>query len=1199
MRSTISPTLSLPSASASTTGTVARSKRTPVPLLLEAFPAPPTFIPQTPIPITPSSSFSSPNPPPSLPPSSPLPPVPGPSRISEHEGAILLASTKRQRCSSKISATSHSSDPSHRDSVISTDSSGRGGTGTSSPHIASDIRACSSQGASSSRRESFSSALSVRSNFSRSPLSDTSIRLDHPPSLYSRNSATPDAMDRCLRLPAKHQMQLFDISDVDELEDVLAPNFTRSAAISTAAATANESISSIDMQDLPKDDDDLVDGSQHVESSQSQSPIAMSALALHQSMRAFRSRSNTHKTILRSRAPSSIRGSPATASPVSASPVTGSPAPSTFPFLSAAPIGNVIATGVLNASLSKAELKQSATDGSGLKKLGVERKVTCEDSKASPEQQEADHGRAESPDIDMIISRTPRPRRKSSSHIMESSRSRSRPCTRRQRVNEGTSVGGRDSAAQSSSGRVSGGGGTRERSGTREGAGRDARRKGKRVSPPFDDSNWRLENSYAGDLCAIKDYHTNGMIDDYPSLVPSEYTSTYASDEDVERGVYYDGGDLDGFDEGLDDAALAHLERELDGDATDSDSSIDLHTPLPELMLQHGHLSSSSKLLPKSRATSTAGSREEEMRPESMFSVSSAITKTKSGLTKDERDTPQRRVRHRDGRLLRGGLGLTTGLGWSDSEDEDAPSPLTSRLSHMAAVRQSMISHSSSAVSLKSSKSSASLRHGYSGDLNSYPSSRSATSLYRQSTASNPHPLSRSYGSAELLEDLSDEEDFGFARSSHPPSTWTSTRRPAPTALGRRSRSSSRQSVLRQQNEVQSSLQKKSSQQSLRKAEASTSQVPLRKMTSQLSLGQRSNTGHAPSSPISKGHVPMPSGARPKAATSINGYVVPDMGCPATTMTEGKSAVRSLPLQTTTMAIDLEKNLPPLPALTPSNSRCNLRSQYSRQRTTSSSKLVGQKSFGVEPSSSSEVPSVPPLPTTSSAAPFSVSSTNASTDSLSTDSTSPSSITPVTPHTPHMPDTPCTPDAQFIAFPTAVRAPRPLHLPRVLSLSLSNPDLLFNSPATTTIQVSPITPRYHERPSVPASPVTPKSPNYNLLAARPRPRTGTGMTYRSSYGSTRTLKTASTNGLRNHPGSPADAPRVNGSTVATAVNGVVNENPSPVHEVSSANMAANISTLHAASMSRLRTPSTATRTSTNSTHASVGHANMSSPPLPS
>ncbi|KAI0683571.1 hypothetical protein BC835DRAFT_1311020 [Cytidiella melzeri] len=38
---------------------------------------------------------------------------------------------------------------------------------------------------------------------------------------------------------------------------------------------------------------------------------------------------------------------------------------------------------------------------------------------------------------------------------------------------------------------------------------------------------------------------------------------------------------------------------------------------------------------------------------------------TKSGLYKDQRDTVNCRVRHRDGTLLRGGIGLTTGLGWN------------------------------------------------------------------------------------------------------------------------------------------------------------------------------------------------------------------------------------------------------------------------------------------------------------------------------------------------------------------------------------------------------------------------------------------------------------------------------------------------------------------------------------------------------
>ena len=43
-------------------------------------------------------------------------------------------------------------------------------------------------------------------------------------------------------------------------------------------------------------------------------------------------------------------------------------------------------------------------------------------------------------------------------------------------------------------------------------------------------------------------------------------------------------------------------------------------------------------------------------------------------------DNERRKRRHRGGEVLREGVGLTTGLGWSDSEDEDAPSPLTRRL---------------------------------------------------------------------------------------------------------------------------------------------------------------------------------------------------------------------------------------------------------------------------------------------------------------------------------------------------------------------------------------------------------------------------------------------------------------------------------------------------------------------------------------
>ena len=93
------------------------------------------------------------------------------------------------------------------------------------------------------------------------------------------------------------------------------------------------------------------------------------------------------------------------------------------------------------------------------------------------------------------------------------------------------------------------------------------------------------------------------------------------------------------------------------------------------LMLRHGHLSPHSKLLPRP-------DHPPDTRPGSMCTLACEPALADSALhvtdvflfllgaaskaIKDERDTPKRRNRHRDQRLLRGGIGLTTGLGWSD-----------------------------------------------------------------------------------------------------------------------------------------------------------------------------------------------------------------------------------------------------------------------------------------------------------------------------------------------------------------------------------------------------------------------------------------------------------------------------------------------------------------------------------------------------
>jgi len=54
--------------------------------------------------------------------------------------------------------------------------------------------------------------------------------------------------------------------------------------------------------------------------------------------------------------------------------------------------------------------------------------------------------------------------------------------------------------------------------------------------------------------------------------------------------------------------------------------------------------------------------------------------------------------------MLQGGVGLTTGLGWSDSEDEDAPSPLTRRLNTLT-ISSALTPKASMAMSGRSGSS--------------------------------------------------------------------------------------------------------------------------------------------------------------------------------------------------------------------------------------------------------------------------------------------------------------------------------------------------------------------------------------------------------------------------------------------------------------------------------------------------------------
>ncbi|GJJ14550.1 hypothetical protein Clacol_008815 [Clathrus columnatus] len=190
------------------------------------------------------------------------------------------------------------------------------------------------------------------------------------------------------------------------------------------------------------------------------------------------------------------------------------------------------------------------------------------------------------------------------------------------------------------------------------------------------------------------------------------------------------------FNTGEDDPTLTLSFPIIEDD--DGEDMIDLKTPLPHLLLRAGVLSPNSKLLPRK-----VDSSDEEVgrgigkkskgraSPNGSVISSMTTTTTSSKHPRDARDTVKRRMRHKDGRLLRGGIGLTTGLGWSDSEDEDAPSEFTTRLKRLASMG------GLSALSRKSSM--ASNMSGYGGGHGASMSNASNSgygSLYGESVAS-------------------------------------------------------------------------------------------------------------------------------------------------------------------------------------------------------------------------------------------------------------------------------------------------------------------------------------------------------------------------------------------------------------------------------------------------------------------------------
>ncbi|RPD55273.1 hypothetical protein L226DRAFT_258595 [Lentinus tigrinus ALCF2SS1-7] len=579
-----------------------RDKRPAVPVLLEAFPAPPSFIPPSPllsgspnVPFARSPSpFHSPVPspqqfklPPSAPPSSPLPPVPGPSPITEHE-TLMFITAARSRRASKMSIASVST-YSQRDSVISA-------SGSSAPSLSHSTSATPYDSARSIRSYSSTSSLSVplARHFDRSPVIQPRI-------------AEEDAADLT-------RLSLDDISMHSPLPESLSDDekvLDISISRRRIRHGPNDSISSIDLSEISQFRDEETD----VPPAPPLSPPATREQAAPTPTQAVRrlitsppSGHGRSRRLLEKDLP------PLPPAPLAQPPPPPSETPSLAPSLS--------------RSTSLAHTRRSS-----------------------------------SPDIQEILATTPRPRRKSSHGSGLRSRSSSRPA---RSVKRRPGEYGHEVRSAPASRRTSAVDTDRRTSAPSSSRGRRQSRPG---SP--------TEQAYAQDAMGEVDvWDEDSFVSDYGVQIDQTGTPYELLDGDEE----------------------ARLDRELDGGGSDSDSSLDLHTPLPQLMVKDGLLSPNSKLVQASRNTTPLPGE----RPGSVFSVASTVgsVMTKNGLFKDERDTVQRRVRHRDGKLLRGGIGLTTGLGWSDSEDEDAPAPLVRQLSS-----HSLKKRVASAASLRSANS--------------------------------------------------------------------------------------------------------------------------------------------------------------------------------------------------------------------------------------------------------------------------------------------------------------------------------------------------------------------------------------------------------------------------------------------------------------------------------------------------------------
>ncbi|KAJ3772542.1 hypothetical protein FB446DRAFT_736131 [Lentinula raphanica] len=852
-----------------------------VPLLLESFPVPPSFLPpstaRTPSSLSsghskpsepfndPSSSIShassispsssvlstsstSSNPPPSLPPAAPLPPVPGRSRISDHEAAHILQSRRNSKYSIN---SSHSGNGNYErpDSVASFASARSNGMSYAYGHgyRDNDVKEARrvSRGSARSRppevqvtnedAEDTSQAYgglrieeeddedvqltSLRLSISPMPPSptDTDNELDIPSSLSTQFPTPPPLSPFALQQANAMKSKAYSPASTPiKWSAPPSPLYQpRSAPPLGRPSSPNESLAEISMHDLPSGEDGAesewdvpttkppagkVLEKRRVSGGDTHPPTSFTASAPVRS----ESRSSLRrmarisveildnvslKASIASSATPSNAAPPAQNKASTSSPPTSYPSPPTsYPTPPSSSIPKSAHDSDTEIDLHRSlhrELRSarsrsrshrqrlnSTTSSSPSplsppaeaawppmppmpstpdvhnKKRSQPRRKTSQASTVSmvddqgADDNKNDDGRS-SPDVQRLLEKTPRPRRSLS-------------MGRRARSSVGST---KSSIHNRKSGHARSDGGWDEFGGTsmRRGRTESQRRLGHNEEAEFR----KLERELEG---------VGSDLEDDNARRPHSYEDGFGFDVYKEEVGESDANDSDA-----------------------SDSSLDLHTPLPNLMLRHGLLSPNSKLLPASASVdSLASLASEGTRPGSMMSMlSNSSCQTKSGLYKDTRDTSSRRLRHKDGRLLRGGIGLTTGLGWSDSEDDGAPSALTRRLSSLN------LSHKSSSGSLVKSrtrsKSYGNLRASASLPSVSRPSTSTRSSTFSYSS-SNSNVLSRSYSSRTLdtdLNELDEISEFGEVNVENSKAkTSTSKRSTNPESRNLRSSSS-------------------------------------------------------------------------------------------------------------------------------------------------------------------------------------------------------------------------------------------------------------------------------------------------------------------------------------------------------------------------------------------------------------------------